>query len=197
MAQSLRTIQAAMSAAGWPVTQMNAFYDVNPTILQNFLSGVTATVTNSGTLVDALVSGGSVNTSIMGNGLQIEIGENEQTAFQNTWFIEGHVQVTTTATVGLKAQLTTYDGLTLNTATSNVSWCMNVNGASNSSGVTAFNAAFSSSASNVVSVDFTAMLQIASGYGRVGLQFAQAVPTAANNTILGVYGYIRAETCLG
>lgn len=195
MAQSLRTIQSAMNGSGMSLSEMNAIFDISTTTLQNYLSGVTGTVTNSGVLVDAVVSGGSINTDIMGNALQIEVGETEQIAFNSTWFIEGHVQVTTTATVGLKAQLTTYDGLALVMAASNVSWV--ANGATPAAGVTAFNAAFTSGAVNVVSLDFTAMLQIASGYGRVGLQFAQSVPTAANNTILGAYGYIRCEACLG
>lgn len=194
MAQSLRTIQAAMNAAGWSVAQMNAFFDINPTVLQNYLSGVTANVNTSTALVDAIVSGGSANTDILGNALQVELGESEMVGANNIWFVEGHFACTTNGTAGLKVQLTAYDGLVLNTTTSQVAFVMNVNGASNGVGVVAPGTAFGATV-NALSVDFTAMIQITSGYGRLGIQFSQNVSTAVNTNI-GPYGYIRAESLL-
>lgn len=195
MAVSLRTLQSAMSGAGFNTNQMQAMYDINPTVLQNYLTTATANVNNSATLVDAVISGGASNTNILGNALQVEIGEATIMTANNVWFIEGHVAVNTAATQGLKVQLTTYDGLTLVTAMSNVSWVFNVNGAASSSGVTAFNTPFGA-AVNAVSVDFQAMVTVASGYGRIGLQFSQQAATAAN-TSLGTYGIIRCESLLG
>lgn len=194
MAVSLRTIQSAMNAGGFPVAQMNAFGDFNPTVLQNYLSGATGTVASSTALVDSFVSGNSSAGSILGNCLQIELGECESLAANNVWFIEGHVAVATGATPGVKVQLTTYDGLTLVTAASNVEFTLNVNGAVGGAGVVAVNSSFGA-AVNAISIDFSGMIQIASGYGRIGLQFSQSVSNATT-TSLGPFGYIRAEALL-
>ncbi len=194
MAVSLRTLQSALNGAGFTVPQMNAFFDINPIVLQNCLTGVTANVNNSATLVDAVVSGGGVNTDTLGNALQVEIGQAEALAANNYWFIEGHVQVSTAATQGVKVQITAYDGLQVITALSNISFVLNVNGAASSSGVVAVGSSFGA-AVNAVSIDFTGMIAVASGYGRIGLQFAQSAATVAN-TSLGPYGYMRCEALL-
>jgi hypothetical protein len=60
MATSMRTIQATMNGAGFSTNEMQALFDINPTILQNYLTGATANVNASTALVDTFVSG---NTS--------------------------------------------------------------------------------------------------------------------------------------
>jgi hypothetical protein len=195
MATSMRTIQATMNGAGFSTNEMQALFDINPTILQNYLTGATANVNASTALVDTFVSGNSSAGTILGNCLQVEFGEGTALSASNVWFVEGHCAVTTNGTAGLKVQLTTYDGLTLVTGNSFVSWVMNVNGSAGGSGVTALNTPFGATV-NAVSLDFTAVIQVASGYGRIGLQFSQNVSTAVN-TSLGTYGYIRAESLLG
>lgn len=194
MSTSLRTIQSAMNASGWSVAEMNAFYDISPLTLQNYISATSNAVNTSTVLVDPFIAGASSAGPILGNCLMVELNESEGITANNTWYIEGHVAVTTTGAAGIKLQLTTYDGLTLVTAASNIEYTINVNAAVGGAGVVAANAAFGATVA-AVSVDFSGIIQVLSGYGRIGLQFSQNA-SIATNTTLGPFGYIQAKAIL-
>jgi hypothetical protein len=189
MGNSLRGIQAAMTAGGFGYHKMNAMNAAFPTIVQNFLSTATANVASSVTFVDAVQSG--ITVPQMGQGLQIELGESGELGFFNWWEIEVHGIIATAATQGVQLRLQTYDGLVLTSSTS-ISYVFNTATAGIAvnqpvgTGATA-------GAVNAVSFDIQGIVQV-SGYGRLGLQFTQAVSTAANTAIS--YGKIKATAII-
>ena len=203
MAISLRTIQAALNAGGFSVQEQNAMFNSQVFYLQNYLSTTTA---NNGTttLADAIVSGSASAGPTLGMAMQVELGEYQLMSENNIWVIEAHFQVTTNATAGIKFQVTTYDGLTILAASDFTNWInytANTNPGATAptsatvAGTTTPNTPISVQNANltVASIDLFGLVRV-NGYGRIGLQFAQAA-ASGNSSIPS--GYFAAYSILG
>jgi hypothetical protein len=189
MGNSLRGIQAALTAAGFGYHKMNSINAAFPTVLQNFLPSTTG-ANGTTTLADAVLSG--VTAPTMGQSLQVELSELGEFGFSNWWEIELHATCTTNGTSGLKLQLTAYDGLVIQSSTLPLSFVYNTAAGSTLSTATAIGSTSTATTTNALSFDIQGLVQIA-GYGRLGLQFAQQ---AASVNVFITGGRIRATAIL-
>ena len=200
MAISLRTIQSALNGSGMSVNDQRALSHTRILALQNYLTAATGNSNNSATLQDVIVSGRT--DCVLGSCLQLELGEDLHLTSSNIWYIEAHVVVSTAATQGIKMQVTAYDGLVFDTSTDfapfvNFTFNVNTTAGAAIAGTTSVapgsSASFQSASGNAVTADITGLVRV-KNYGRIGLQFAQSVATAANTSITA--GYIIAESVL-
>jgi len=195
MSASLRPIQSAMNASGFPVNHQNMLNDVRPTILQNFLQG-TYSVTSSTTL--SQIGVGTQASIAAGSDLSIELQQGDQIAEQGTWIIEGRLFLTGVLVgIGAKVNLIAQDGLQILTAAGSYSQMeidLNNTGAAPVSAYGFASATATNTASVtavVASVYISGIVQL-TNYGRLTAQIAQNVSTGTA-IVVGAGSYLRAE----